>query len=208
MATRKSAIEEERMTDTNIAKAIYMLDPPEDSDFKAWTKKEACQFLGMAYNTTRLGTILEKYKEKKARDAERRSALRGKAPTPEEISYAVSEYLEGATIDSISKSTYRSTSFIRRVLEEHSVPIRSVGHTYFRPQLIPEGAVRISFAIGEVVYSARYESLARIDSTAVHPEYGNIYRVWLLSDKWKQSAWQPAEELASLEHLRKIGVKI
>jgi hypothetical protein len=38
--------------------------------------------------------------------------------------------------------------------------------------------------------------------------YGWIYRVWLLADKWKQSAYQEAYELASLEHLRKIGVQI
>lgn len=208
MATRKSALEEERMTDQNIAKVIYMLEPPEGSEHKAWTKKEACQFLGMAYNTTRLGTILEKYKDKKARESERRKALRGTEATPDEVSYTITSYLEGETIDSISKSTFRSTAFIKRILEVSGVPIRSGGHTYFHPQLIPETAQRDSFGLGEVVYSARYESLARVDAAGKHEHYGNIYRVWLLAEKWKQSAWQPAEELASLEHLRKLGVKI
>jgi hypothetical protein len=59
-----------------------------------------------------------------------------------------------------------------------------------------------------VVYSARYDSTARIEAEQKHPEYGWIYRVWLLSEKWMQSAYQPACELASLEHLREIGVKI
>lgn len=208
MATRKSALEEERMTDQNIAKVISMLNPVEGSDHKPWTKKDACGYLGMAYNTTRLGTIIEKYQEKKAREQERRSALRGKPATKDEIVFAIGEYLGGETVDAISKALYRSPSFVKRILEENEVPIRGTGATYFKPELIPEGAIRNEFKISEVVYSARYDSPARIDKAATHPTYGNIYRVWLLADNWKQSAWQPAEELASLEHLRKLGVKI
>lgn len=208
MATRKNSVEQDRMTDANIAKVILMLEPPEGADYKPWTKKECCQFLGMAYNTTRLGAIIEKFREKKARDAQRRQALRGKAATQDEISYCILEYLTGSTIDAISKSTFRSTGFVRKLLEEHSVPIRGVGHTYFSPQLIPDEATRTEFNLAEVVYSARYDSLARIDSAGTHPQHGNIYRVWLLSERWRQSAWQPCEELASLEHLRKLGVKI
>jgi hypothetical protein len=34
------------------------------------------------------------------------------------------------------------------------------------------------------------------------------YRIYLLADKWRQYAYQPPEELASLEHLRKIGINI
>jgi hypothetical protein len=88
------------------------------------------------------------------------------------------------------------------------VPIRVPGHTYFKPELIPEGAVRERFKVGEVVYSARYDSTARIDTEQPHPQHAWVYRIWLLSDKWKQSAYQPAEELASLEHLRVLGVRI
>lgn len=208
MATRKIPDTEDRLNWANFEKVLYMLSPPEDSGYKAWTKKEACQFLGIAYNTTRLGTLLEKHKDKKTKDAARRASLRGKPPTPDEISYSITEYLAGETIDSISKSLYRSSVFVRGILERSAVPLRSPGNSYFRPDLIPEEATRTSFAVGEVVYSARYQSLARVDSQSTHRSYGNIYRVWLLAEKWKQSAWQPAEELASLEHLRKIGVKV
>lgn len=208
MATRKNSVEQERMTNDNLEKVIRMLNPPEGADYKAWTKKEACQFLGMAYNTTRLASIIEKYQEKKAREAQRRAALRGKPATQDEIVFAIGEYLGGATVESISKALFRSAGFVKKILEDNSVPIRGVGATYFKPELIPEGAVRDKFQLSEVVYSARYDSPARIDAEATHPEYGNIYRVWLLADKWRQSAWQPACELASLEHLRKLGVKI
>lgn len=207
MATRKvTALEEERMTDPNIAKVIRMLEEPEEGT-KAWTKKECCQFLGMAYNTTRLGTILENYKAKKARELEKRAALRGKPATPDEIVYIIGEYLEGSTIDALSKSTFRPVSFIKRILEDNAVPTRTPGHSYFRPEIVPEDAARDKFASGEVVYSARYDALALIDKE-IKTEEGWIYRLWLLPEKWKQYAYQPAYELASLEHLRKLGVKV
>ena len=208
MATRKrSELEEELMTDANIARVIKLLEPTEEGA-KPITKKDACQILGMAYNTTRLGTIIEQFKTRQKRTAERRAQLRGKPVTQDEVQFIISEYLEGEPIDAISKATYRSAGIIKGVLESNHVPIRVPGHSYFDPQLIPEGAVRERFKVGEVVYSARYDSTARIDAEMKDPKHGWIYRIWLLSDKWLQSAYQPAYELASLEHLRELGVKV
>ena len=208
MATRKRPqLETELMTDANIAKVIRLLDPQEEGK-KPITKKDACAILGMSYNTTRLGTIIEEYKQKQTRISERKSQLRGKPATQEEKVYIISEYLSGETVDAISKMTYRSSRFIKDILEGNSVPIRVPGSTYFNPELIPDGAVRDRFKIGEVVYSARYDSTARIDSEQKTEKYGFVYRIWLLADKWKQSAYQEASELASLEHLREMGVRI
>jgi len=209
MATKKrSELEEELMTDANIARVIKLLEPVEEGA-KPITKKDACQILGMAYNTTRLGTIIEQFKQRQKRTAERRAQLRGKPVTPDEVQYIISEYLEGEPVDSISKATYRSTAIVKRVLEENHVPIRVPGHSYFKPELIPEGAVRERFKIGEVVYSARYDSVARIEGEQRDSRHGGwIYRIWLLSEKQLQSAYQPAYELASLEHLRELGVKV
>lgn len=208
MATRrKSASEEELMTDANISKVIRLLEPQEEG-VKPITKKDACQMLGMAYNTTRLGTILDEFKKKQERAAKRRAELRGKPVTNDELVYIIGEYLNGEPVDAISKSTYRSPVFIKNILEANAVPIRVPGHTYFNPQLIPDGAVRDRFKVGEVVYSARYDSTARIDMEQKHPKHGYVYRIWLLADKWKQSAYQEASELASLQHLRELGVRI
>ena len=206
MARKKSASEEELMTDANIAKVIKLLEPEQGT--KAITKKDACQILGMAYNTTRLGTIIEEWKKKQAKNAERRAEKRGKPVTAEERVYIISEYLAGETVDSISKATYRSSTFIKSVLETNSVPIRVPGSSYFTPELIPEGAVRDRFKVGEVVYSARYDSTARIDAEQFSEQHGWVYRVWLLAEKWQQNAYQEATELASLEHLRQLGVRI
>jgi len=208
MATKKrNELEQELMTDANILRVINLLEP-KDINTKPITKKDACQILGMAYNTTRLGSIIEEFKAKRLRDAQRRAALRGKPATQDEICYAIQEYLQGETIDAISKATYRSAVFIKTILEKYAVPIRATSHDYFKPELIPDGATRERFNVGEVVYSARYDSTARIDSEQPHLHHGWVYRIWLLADKWKQSAYQPVEELASLEHLRQLGVRV
>ena len=137
MATRKRPVlETELMTDANIAKVIRLLEPQEEGK-KPITKKDACAILGMSYNTTRLGTIIEDYKQKQARTAQRKSELRGKPVTQEEKVYIISEYLGGETVDAISKMTYRSSRFIKDVLESNSVPIRVPGSSYFNPELIP-----------------------------------------------------------------------
>lgn len=208
MATKKrSELEEELMTDANISRVIRLLEPQEEGQ-KPITKKDACQILGMAYNTTRLGTIIENFKANQARSAKRRAELRGKPATREDIVYIISEYLSGEPVDAISKMTYRSPTFIKRILDENAVPIRVPGTSYFNPQLIPDGAVRDRFRVGEVVYSARYDSTAKIESEMKSDKHGWIYRIWLLNEKWLQSAWQEAYELASLEHIRELGVRI
>ncbi len=202
---RKTELEQEKMTDANIAKVIKLLEP---SDGKPITKKDACQMLGMAYNTTRLASIIEEFKQKQIRIAEQKAKLRGKPLSDNERINIIQEYIGGSTIDSISKMTYRGAHLIKQVLEDNSVPIRQPGHTYFNPQLIPDGAVRDRFNLCEVVYSARYDSLAKIKEEKLDPKHGYIYSMWLLSEKWLQWCWQPAYELASLEHLRKIGVAV
>ncbi len=197
MATKRTKNEDERLDDAHLEHVIKMLEPSDGT--KAWTKKECCAYLGIAYNTTRLGTLIEKYKERKAADAARRAEKRGKPATDGEISFTIQSYLEGGTIDSISKALYRGPAFIRGILDTFAVPIRNSSHSYFRPGLVPEDAVRLKFELGEVVYSMRYDSLARIKS-----EFSpGVYSVYLMSEQQQQFAYQPAEELASLQHLKK-----
>ncbi len=209
MATkRRTELEEELMTDSNISRVIGLLNPTEEG-VKPITKKDACSLLGMAYNTKRLDQIITEYQAKKELERKRRAERRGKVATQEEISFAIGEYLAGDTIDSISKSLYRSPAFVKGILEKYAVPIRSTAHDYFNPTLIPEGAVRERFKVGEVVYSARYDSLAWIEAEVKNDDkHGWTYRCWLPSEKWRQYCYQPASELASLEHLREMGIKV
>jgi hypothetical protein len=194
--------EDEKLDSASLDKVIALLEAE-----KPITKKDACGLLNIAYNTTRLASLIEKHKEKKARDKQRRQEKRGKPATSDEINYIISGYLEGETIDSLSSSIHRPGTFVKQVLDRHEVPIRSRSHDYFRPELIPEGAMRTKFDMGEKVYSARYDSMAVIEGEFPHSaEY--VYRLWLLGERWQQYCYQPASELASLKHLTEMGVKV
>lgn len=194
--------DEEKLDSATIERVIKLLEPSDGS--KPITKKDACAILNIAYNTTRLTSIIDKYKERKLYDQQKRAEKRGKPATPAEVDYAISAYLEGATVDAISKSLYRSSSFIVGILQQYGVPLRNIPHSYFRPRLIPEEAMRSSFTVGEKVYSARYDSLAEVRSE-FKP---GVYLIYLLSDKQQQFAYQEAAELASLQHLRELGVNV
>lgn len=202
MANRKTKNgDEEKLDQTNIEHVIKLLEGE-----KPITKKEACSILNIAYNTTRLANIIEKHKEQVERTRKKRAEKRGKPATSDEIKYIISSYLEGGTFESISDTVYRSNSFVKQILDDYNVPIRARAHDYFKPELIPDGAVRIKFEIGETVYSARYDSICTIEGEYPHSEE-YVYRVWLSSDKWQQYAYQPASELASLKHLEEVGIK-
>lgn len=200
VAKKRKVNDEERLEDSNIERVISYLEE------KGATKKTACSMLNIAYNTSRLDKLIESYVERKARDAARRQEKRGKPATLDEASFIISEYLAGAPIAKISGSVYRGTTFIRAILDEYAVPERQKSPNYFKPNLIPDEAVRESFAIGETVYSARYDTLAVIDKElAQNDEF--VYRVYLRGD-WLQYAYTPAHELASLEKLRQCGLKM
>lgn len=207
MATKKQ-VNEDKLTEANIARVITLLEPTGEG-VKPITKKDACSILGITYNTTRLGTLIEKHKEKLQREEKRRQELRGTPATLDEMRYMISEYLDGVSISEISRTTYRSPNFIQKVLENNAVPIKAFSFDYFKPELIPSGSARERFEVGEIVYSARYESKARVEAEYVDKKnLGYIYRIWLLAEKWQQYAYTEAFELSSLSHLKENGVKL
>jgi hypothetical protein len=198
MATRRSKnAENERLDQVHIERVIEHLA-------NKGTKKDACSILNIAYNTSRLDKIIDKYNADKEYRAAKRAEKRGTPATEAEVSYSVKSYLEGETVDSISKSLFRGPTFVTSILEKYGVPRRQTGHSYFRPGLVPEEAMRDNFRVGEKVYSMRYDSLATIESEFKK----GVYSIYLLSDRQKQFAYQPAEELASLEHLREAGINV
>lgn len=191
----------EKLTDANIAKVIRMLEAE-----KPCTKKLACETLNIAYNVTRLDSIIAKYKERKESDKARRASKRGTDLTVDEIGVIASEYMEGRDLLSISKTLARTIPKIKQALEQYGIPKRGV-QDYFKPALIPDSAVQTEFAIGEKVWSARYESMAEIKGEVPHKQE-KVYRIWLLDEAWSQYAYQPASELASLKHLTNLGIKL
>jgi len=209
MATKRSEIEKELLTDANLIKVIGLLNP-EDVKDKPITKKTACAILGIAYNTTRLTSLIEAYLERVKYTAERRKANKGKKVTEQETVLAIQSYIEGESVAAIAKMLFRSTGFVNRILDKAGVTLRALSHDYFIPEQIPDVAVRSEFAIGEVVYSAKYNANAIVKREMPDQAqlgHGKVYRVLLLGEEQK-SAYTPAYELASLTHLVALGVKV
>lgn len=196
--------QEENLTDVNMKKVIGLLQGSEVA--KPITKTEACRILCISYNVKRLDTLVERFIEKEAYREKRMSENRGKPANPEEIRLIIREYLGDSNVTAIAKTLFRGTTFVNSVLESCKVPVRPNTSNYFKPELIPDDLVRHEFAVGEVVYSARYDSLAKIRSLYQEIDGQKVYSIFLIDDKWQMNAYQPVCELASLEHLKEYGV--
>lgn len=204
MAVRKSQLEAERLTDSRISEVIAKLEPT-DSSIKPISKKEACEFLGISYNTTRLASIISEYKEKIALDKAMRAEKRGKPASDSEIEFCIRSYLmDSMPISTIAASLYRPTNFVNNVLEQAGVTFRPLTHDYFNPVLISDADARDRFEIGETVYNARYNTNCIIKAETFDPKYGYVYKVWLLGDHL-QFAFTAGYDLGSLSILKKIN---
>lgn len=194
----------EDLSDSNVGKVVALLE----NKTKKITKKEACDLLHITYNTTRLDTIINNYKQDQIQRKEMRAKRRGKPPTADEISCIIRDYLEGDSIQKISEKTYRGIVFVKNVIKSHDLPTRIPGATFWKDvPLIPEAACCETFADNETVYSARYHALGVIKGSFVDKKKQRAYRVFILGEDNKFMAYQPAYELASLKHLEKLGIK-
>jgi hypothetical protein len=195
--------EGENLSDENIRKVIFLLERENNKI----TKKEACELLNIPYNTTRLATIIENYKVEEETKKNLRAKRRGKPPTNDEITIVIKSYLEGSPITNISERLYRPPYFVTNVLKTYGVPIREPGATFFKKVcFIPDSAVKEEFSVNEIVYSARYHSLARIVSIFTDKKKQKVYSIYVLGDDNKFMAYQPAHELASLDQYKSLGI--
>lgn len=228
----------ENLSNQNIEKVIALLNPSSSAQpTKAITKKEACEILNISYNTTRLNKIIEDYHERKEYTASRKKKLRGKPASQAEIAEAVESYLSGGTISDISKSLFRSTSFVRTLLERVGCPQRptnkdeKLGSHYY-----PDSLMADDYTVGEIAWSANYHGAVEVHArltpeyiankpglanTDYESKYGcPVYAVYVRQKVDSEdtffsnvtaggfSAYVPAYELCKLEHLKQYGVRI
>lgn len=201
----------EKLTNDNIERVIKLLNQP-----KPITKKEACEVLNISYNTSRLSTIIENYQSRQEADSKRRAANRGKPASPDEIKSVITEYLGGATVSDIASGLYRSTTFVRNIIETVGVPQRGVGEDYFNFSPLPEQCISDSFEVNETAWSARHQGPCIIDKALGKTKDGlaNLYRVYVIEpfdapDKIYVRSWGapgsyqvlPDYEIGSLRHL-------
>lgn len=183
--------------DKKIPAAIQMLD-------EGSTKKDVCAFLGIAYNTARLGTLIEEYISGVERSKEQRRLRRGKPVSQDEVVNAIEAYMSGDSISDIADRFYRSEVIIKSILEKHGALLRDNKADPLNPSFLPDNAVAESFEIGELVWSAAYSCVAEIKAKC--GEDG--YRIYLLDRDNHRYSNQYTYDLGSLKHLESLGVNI
>ena len=217
----------EKLTDVNIQHVMKLLNAESPI-----TKKEACSILNISYNTTRLGTIIEDFVEKKDYRDRRKSENRGKPASKYEITNAIEAFLNGNNISDISKSMYRSPSFVKGIIERAGVPRKRSkeerGGAYV-PYFLPDECVSDTFEAGDVVWSASYDQAAKVEHELTNMDYEKKYgakcycvyvfeqlewnpdmlvRGWVGEQMVGFTAYQMAYDLGSLKHLESYGVDV
>lgn len=196
----------EKLTSENIEKVISLLSPEDGS--KPATKKDCCEILGIAYNVSRLQTIIDKYLEDKNYEEKMREEKSRTPASEQEIEFVINSYIkDGMTESAIAKSLYRSHAFVKKILVNYGVPLRAQSFDYKNPELLPDACVSDEFNIGEVVFCSKYNCMAEVSKELdKHKTEGRVYRVWLMDD-WQQFATVAWYELGSLRHLKTYGLR-
>lgn len=88
------------------------------------TKKECCSFLGIAYNTKRLETIIEDFRKDQEKQEELKKQARSKPIEEETKNYIVASYQEGTAMSVLAEKLFLTPQKIKQVLIEKNVPIR------------------------------------------------------------------------------------
>ena len=228
MAIRKKAGEKLDEATLDRVSALLNQDNP-------ITKKEACEMLNISYNTTRLGKILDDFNETTSYREIRKSQNRGKKATDMETREAIESYLKGETVSDISKRLYRSTTFVKNILDRVGVPEKLPKTKRKGPAYLPDECVSESFEEGEKVWSACYHAPAIVKQKYTkeyqnenagiqyinyEEKYGcSLYSIWVIEGEteWNDhfgyimggfAAHQLAYDLGSLKHLEEYGVRL
>jgi len=152
----------EKLDEANIDRVIELLE-----DSSPITKKVACEMLNISYNTTRLNKIIEEHKDIMSYRAKRKSQNRGRKATDMEVKEAIQDYLAGHNISDISKRLYRSTTFVRNIINSVGVPEKNSKEAHSKVYkhkwiLLPEQCVSDEFEEGERVWAVRDNNIAVI----------------------------------------------
>ena len=209
----------EKLDDANIQRVLDYLRQD-----KPITKKEACAMLNISYNTTRLNSIMVDFEETLEFRAKRKSQNRGRKATDYEIKQSIEMYLDEQPVSSIASALYRSSTFVRNLLDRVGVPQKRPKTLQGMSEKIgylPDECVSENFEPGEKVWCARYDLPARIvrgehdskhDCTVYH-----VYVIELTNFESKYfgfikeggfHAHFASYDLGSLRHLNKYDINI
>ena len=195
--------EGENITPQSVERVIKLLGDEE----KPISKKEACDILRVAYNTKRLQAIIDEHNEKKEFIKSQKKAVRNTPVSKIDVASICGMYLSGEPLKEIVDSVFRSMSVVKRVLIQQNIPLRNASNTYQNPPYLPDNSYSEDYVKGDLVYSARYDSLATIDNEGQWYNGSKVYPIHIVGDH-ERGAFQPAEELSDLRKLQiEFGVK-
>ena len=216
----------EKLDDINLQRVVDAL-----SSSTPITKKEACEMLNISYNTTRLNKILADFDETIQYRATRKSQLRGTKATSAEIKQVIESYLKESPISEIAKSMYRSSTFVKNIINRAGVPEKRPATEQgagAKVGYLPDECVAETFEVGEKVWCARQDMPAIIKKvmpntpqTNYIEKYGaECYHIYVVQETDFESpyfgflehagynAHAIAYDLGSLKHLEKYGAEI
>jgi transposase len=216
----------EKLDDDNLARVQEAL-----TGSNPITKKEACEMLNISYNTTRLSKILAEHDETMRFRAVRKSQLKGTKATDAEIKQVIEWYLNETPVSEIAKSMYRSSTFVKNIINRVGIPEKrpkTEQGSNHKIGFLPEECVSESFEPGETVWCARHDLPAIVKKvmpnttqTNYMDKYGaecyHIYVIELTDFESLYFGFQKtggfnahsiAYDLGSLKHLEKYGVVI
>jgi hypothetical protein len=127
------------------------------------TKKFVCEFLGIAYNTKKLESIIEEFHRKNEREAELKKAARTKIFTQKEKDTIAKQYLSGDAQANIAKQYFISPQRVKAILLETNTPIRGRGkNSEAKVDHIVQD-LEVKFKEGDKVFLAKYNCFAIVD---------------------------------------------
>jgi len=161
------------ITEAKIRNAIWYLKTGK-------TKKFVCEFLGIAYNTKKLDSIIEEFHRKNEREAELKKAAKAKIFTQKEKESIAAQYLAGEAQATLAKQYFISPQRIKNILIETNTPIRGRGKNSEAKvdHIIQDLEVR--FKAGDKVFLAKDNCFA-----IIHKVYDEDYIEYLESGRQK-----------------------
>ena len=209
----------EKLDDANLKRVLECLN--QDNPI---TKKEACNMLNITYNTTRLNSIMTDFDDTMKFREVRKAQNRGKKATDYETKQAIEMFLNEQPVSSIAQALYRSTTFVRNLLDRVGVPEKrpsTESGNGAKVGYLPDQCVSDDFDIGEKVWSARYDLPARIVKGEFDPRYDcKVYHIYVIEltdfdteyfghiKEGGYHAHQCSYDLGSLRHLNKYEINI
>jgi len=190
MARRKD------ISDDSIARAKQWLED-------GGTKKGACEILGVSNNKT-MQARLDEFDNKIRIDKEIRSRKRREAVSNEELAGIIKDHLSGDSLQELSDSYYRSTDTIKHHLVKNGAFIFTHNKIDpLNPPLLPDDCVADSFEVGQYVWAAKYNCVAKVAAI-----FKNAYRIRVAGDGILEYSYQASSELGNLQHLADLGVDL